>query len=92
MPGIKNSYARDTYISRICAMDTWIEYTNIESICIREFCLGSVFVGGVKPKALVRLGIILESPDIIFKDIDINDWYFWLFIRLVFTLIDGMSY
>lgn len=82
---IVKTYAKNTYISSNYAIDIWIRYIGIENTYIRSISAISVFIKIVKPKILAKLRITLIG-------VKIKTCYFWLFMRLIFTSIEKISY
>lgn len=66
------------------AMGIWIGYTCVRDVCNRDSCAKCAFVEGIELGVLVKLRLTLADPRI-------NDYCFWLFMRLFFTSIVGVS-
>ena len=49
-------------------------------------------ISNVNINVSVRPGIILRDTNVTFTGTGINNYCFWLFIRLIFDVIDRMSY
>lgn len=71
-------------IRSICAVGTWIRCTCVRGAYNRRSCTKSAFVESIKLGALVRLRVTMAGPRV-------NDYCFWLFMRLFFVSIDGIS-
>lgn len=82
---IKKTYARNAYISNTYALHTWLECVNVEGACINDICAKKAFVGGVRPRILIRSEVILVG-------LGVNNCYFILFIRFIFTSINSTYY
>lgn len=54
--GIKNTYAKDTYIGNTCAIGTWIRCTSIGGVDIGGICAKSALIRDIELRALVGLG------------------------------------
>lgn len=89
--GIKSTCILDN-CSGSNVVGTSIWYAGIGSDCIRDIYAGSAFIKSNKVKVLVGSGVTLKSLGIIFISISVNDCYLSLSLRLVFILIDGVSY
>lgn len=66
-------------------MSIWIKYINIRIIYILSIYIKNIFVKLIEPRALAILKLILIDPKV-------NYYYFWLFIRLIFALINDFIY
>lgn len=87
---MRSTCTKDNYIDS--SMGTWIGYTGIEGDYIAGIYTRGTFVKGIEPKVLAGSRITLGSLGVIFTDAGINDYYFWLFIELVFAPINSVSY
>lgn len=83
--GIESTYTRNTCITNICVVSTWIRYFGIRNACIRDISTISTFVEDINPRELVGSEIIFNNPSI-------NNYCLSLMMGLIFTLIDGISY
>lgn len=72
-------------------MDTWIGCAGVRSAHIGYICARGTYAEIVELKTLARSGIILGGISIIFIGKGVNNCCFWLYIKLIFSLIDGMS-
>ena len=80
---IRSTYTRNIYIRNICAVGIWIRYTSIRTIFTEGICAQNTCIDGVKIRVLAGLEIILVGQRV-------NDYYLWLFMKLIFVLIDRM--
>lgn len=83
---IESTCARNTYIGSTFATSAWIKYANIKGAYTRGIYVRNVSIGGIKPQALASWTIPLVTYP------KVNNNGFWLFIGLIFAIIDGMSY
>lgn len=87
--GIGRTYTKNIYMDSPCAMATWIRCISDGSAYISNIYVKSAFIRGIEPsvgsRRLLRLGIILASPKV-------NDYYFILFMVLIFTLTNSASH
>lgn len=90
---IESIYTRNTCIGNIYAVNTWIKYDNVGGTCTRSIFICFAFIQDIESRTLAGLRVILVDMSRNFSntDIGVNDYYFWLFMELVFTSIDGMS-
>lgn len=82
---IRNTCTKNTCISSTCTVNIWIRYTGIRNACTGYIYDRNTFVENIKLKALARLGVILTG-------LGINNCCFWLFIKLIFALIEYINY
>lgn len=82
---IRSIYTKNIYIGSIYIINIWIRYIDIRNTYIRDINTKSAFDANIELKILIRLKVTLIS-------LKINNCYFWLFIELIFALIDSMSY
>lgn len=82
---IESTFARDTYIDNIYAVNTWIKCADMRGVYTKYIYTRESLVENI----ILR---ILEKLRIIFADSMINDYCLQLFIDLVFALINSVKY
>lgn len=82
--GIGSTNTRNTCIDNICTIHIWIEYAGFDGACIKVIYAESAFIRDVKPRTLMRSAVLLVGQEI-------NDCYYQLLIRFIFTLIGYIS-
>lgn len=60
-PDIKSIYVKNTCISNIYAVDTYIKYASFGGACTRFICTKKTLVRNIKLRALVKSRVILAD-------------------------------